>query len=116
MLEIEHPLTGDKLQVANQDFSNRMTWDMAIRACNELGGGWRLPSVEELKAMYEQLHKKGKGNFKAYLDHGPFVSAYWSSQGTENDDINARYFSFYYGFEDHNLKHIFCSVRAVRAI
>lgn len=47
MLEIEHPLTGDKLQVANQDFSNRMTWDMAIRACNELGGGWRLPSVEE---------------------------------------------------------------------
>jgi hypothetical protein len=48
MLTIEHPLTGAKMQVANKDFSDQMTWNKAIDACEKLGSGWRLPTIEEL--------------------------------------------------------------------
>ena len=75
MLEIEHPLTGEKLQVANKDFKFQMEFYDAIRAYENLGSGWRLPTIEELELMYEKLHKKGIGNF-----HNDY---YWSS--SEND-------------------------------
>jgi hypothetical protein len=35
-----------------------MTWEDAKRACSELGSGWRLPNIDELKAMYLQLYEK----------------------------------------------------------
>jgi len=106
MLTIEHPLTGAKLQVANQDFSQEMDWKSAKRACGELGSGWRLPSIEELRAMYKQLHEKSKGNFRA--------ASYWSSK--ENDDGGVWDFGFndgnaYYGPSGES-----CYVRAVRAL
>lgn len=84
MLTIEHPLTGAKLQVANRDFSEKMTWEEARRACRELGNGWRLPTKLEIEAMYEQLHKKGQGGFKE--------ACYWSSN--ENENGNAWAFNF----------------------
>ena len=49
-----------------------MNWDKAKEACKELGDGWRLPTKEELEAMYKQLHIEGKGNF---MDG----AWYWSS-------------------------------------
>ena len=86
MLTIEHPLTGSKLQVANQDFTQTMTWEDAKRACNELGSGQRLPTIEELKAIHEQLYKKGHGNyFNVEWSH-------WSC--TEYDDVDAWIFYF----------------------
>lgn len=105
MLTIEHPLTGAKLQVANQDFSDEMTWDEGKNACSELGIGWRLPTKEELKAMYEQLHKSGRGNFQR--------SSYWSS--TEIANIGAWTFHFKYGlpYDDTYKSESYC-VRAVR--
>jgi len=61
----------DTMQVAKEDFPLEMNWDNAMKACEELGNGWRLPDKDELVAMHEQLHKQGKGNFQhAY---------YWSS-------------------------------------
>ena len=85
MLKITNPITGDDLQVANHDFTDEMSWENAKRACIELGSGWRLPTKEELKAMYEQLYEKGQGNFKAAL--------YWSS--TEYGDHDA--WAFFFG-------------------
>jgi len=70
-LYIKSPITGEQIQVAENDFSDMMPWDEAMSACEELGNGWRLPSLDELMAMYEQLHKHGKGNFKDEY--------YWSS-------------------------------------
>ena len=70
-LYIKSPITGEQIQVAENDFPDRMNWDDAVRACQKLGSGWRLPDKDELKAMYEQLHKQGKGNFKNEW--------YWSS-------------------------------------
>ena len=77
-LYIESPITGGQIQVSENDFPDKMTWDQAKSACKELGKGWRLPSDKELRAMGEQLHKQGKGNFKdeAYWS-GTHVPANW---------------------------------------
>jgi hypothetical protein len=99
-------VNGRKLEVADQDLSNSMKWDDAVRACQNLGSGWRLPDKDELKAMYEQLHKQGKGNFKD--------DWYWSS--SQYGSGTAWYVYFHYGGrvdftnEGHNFR-----VRAVRA-
>jgi hypothetical protein len=105
MLTIEHPLTGEKLQIANKDFSSQMNWYDAIDACEKLGSGWRLPTLEELKAMYEELHKKGQGNLKY---------AYWSS--TEGSNSLAWAFPFDDGNAFRFNKNYTNYVRAVRAL
>ena len=105
MLKITNPITGDELQVANQDFSNEMTWEEAKRACNELGSGWRLPNKQELLEIYEKLHEKGQGNFKA--------AYYWSS--TEDGNDYAWNFTFANGGAANNDKYSTYYVRAVRA-
>jgi len=78
---------GKTIEVAKKDFPNEMNWDDAMAACQNLGNGWRLPSIEELKAIYKQLHTKGKGNFQNKW--------YWSS--SENSDYNAWDFIFMHG-------------------
>ncbi|MBM3446519.1 MAG: DUF1566 domain-containing protein, partial [Bacteroidetes bacterium] len=78
-------IDGETFQVANEDLPADMTWDDAIGACQSLGNGWRLPSKEELKEMYNQLYIKGKSNIKL---HNP----YWSS--SENNEGYAWDFSF----------------------
>lgn len=107
MLKITNPITGDELQVANQDFSDRMNWQDAKRACSELGSGWRLPTKQELEIMYKQLHKKGQGNFKSVY--------YWSSS---EDDGLAWVFSFNDGYANYpsSDKDDTNYVRAVRAL
>jgi len=101
---------GETMQVAKEDFPNEMNWYNAMSACQNLGNGWRLPSIDELKAMYEQLHKQGKGNLK----NG---GRYWSS--SEDDANDAWYFYFEdgeasnspYGNKDYTNQ-----VRAVRTL
>jgi hypothetical protein len=75
----EHPLTGEKIQVAAKDFSNDMTWSQAIQNCESLGQSWRLPTKEETEAMFFQLHKKGVGNFENNV-------TYWSSSEYNEDE------------------------------
>ncbi|MBM3919119.1 MAG: DUF1566 domain-containing protein, partial [Sphingomonadales bacterium] len=103
-------VNGRKLEVAEQDMPNRMNWDDAMRACQNLGNGWRLPNKEELKAMYEQLHKQGKGNFKNEW--------YWSSsQGGSGYAWNVNFSSgnVYFNFYGVNSKNSDGRVRAVQA-
>jgi len=97
---------GRKLEVAEQDFSEAMTWNAAERACQNLGNGWRLPDKDELKAVYQQLHKQGKGNFKDvwYWSSSQYVSGY------------AWYVSFGSGNVDNYFKSVSYQVRAVRAL
>jgi hypothetical protein len=96
---------GRMLEVADKDLSNPMKWEVAVRACQKLGSGWRLPNKDELKAMYEQLHKQGKGNFKN--------AWYWSS--SQYDSVSAWYVGFGYGSVGGNYKYNDSRVRAVRA-
>jgi hypothetical protein len=105
MFEITSPITGEKLQVALNDFEEKMNWEQAKNACKDLGIGWRLPTIKELEVMYEELYKKGKGNFKD--------ATYWSSK--EYDYLNAWFFYFSNGNAGNFDKSCTYYVRAVRA-
>jgi len=99
---------GKTIEVAKKDFPNEMNWGAAKKACKNLGNGWRLPSIEELGAIYKQLHMKGKGNFQN--------TWYWSSSEDDANDAWNFYFedgraSTYYG-NKNSTNH----VRAVRAL
>jgi len=41
----------DNFQIYPNDIGN-MNWHVAVKVCSELGDGWRLPTKEELNAMY----------------------------------------------------------------
>jgi len=58
----------DSLEVMTKDLVN-LTWDEAKKACEELGDGWRLPTIEELRFIYDK--RAEIGNLK--------VEFYWSS-------------------------------------
>jgi hypothetical protein len=99
--------TGEKIEVAENDFDKMMTWHEAKKACKELGEGWRLPSKEELKVIQKELYKKNKGNFK--------LIGYWS--GSEINEKKAYYVHFYRkGMEGKGIKNAPTYVRAVRSI
>ena len=72
----------------------------------ERTGDWRLPDKEELNSMYENLHKKGIGNFANVL--------YWSS--SDDNSSGAWYQYFYSGSQYINDKYNNYRVRLVRFI
>jgi hypothetical protein len=107
MLEIKNSKTGEVLQVADKDLENTMDWISAKNGCTDLGSGWRLPTLEELNIMYEDLHLKRKGNFQK--------DGYWRI--SEEGELSAWGFNFkrggYYScFKSNGWTY----VRAVRVI
>ena len=101
-------IDGETIQVAKEDFPDKMNWYDAMSACQNLGPGWRLPSKYELEAMYEQLHLKGKGNFRT-------DRFYWSS--SEDYASNAWRFYFENGRASNlTTKTTTRQVRAVRTL
>lgn len=84
MLKITNPETPKEIKIEPCDWPESLDWNQANEVIQELGGEMRLPTIKELKAMYEQLHQNGKGNFEA--------ADYWSRE--EYDEENACYFSF----------------------
>ena len=80
-----------------------MTWDEAMKACADLGDGWRLPNRLELILMHNNQDELG----------GFANNSYWSS--TEFDTTNAWDQNFYDGLQFNNNKfNYFFYVRAVR--
>ena len=105
MLEIKSPITGEQLQVAENDFENGMNWSIAKDACKDLGNGWRLPTKSELELIFRELHLLGKGNFK--------LNYYWSS--SQHDGDSSWNFGFHEGKANKFMHGVPCCVRAVRA-
>lgn len=69
---------------------------------------WFLPSIDELNAMYVNLHSQGLGGFSD--------STYWTSSEYANDNNGeARWQDFTDGNQDYTYKEYTRSVRAVRA-
>jgi hypothetical protein len=70
----------------------KLNWADANKACDELimngYSDWHLPSNDDLKYLYRNLHQTGIGGFKS-------EGYYWSSD--ETDSNNAWYFYFYVG-------------------
>ena len=106
--ETVYSLSGEPLfVVAKADFLKKMDWEEAKQACENLGNGWRLPDKDELVAMYEQLFREGKGDFKDEV--------YWS--GSQYDPNAAWVMSFGYGYVNYHYKGTnFNQVRAVRTL
>jgi len=93
LISIDHPLTGAKLFISLKDFKTPMTWSQAVESCKELGSGWRLPNIDELEAIFFQLHKKKLGDFKDKW--------YWSStQHVDQSQPNAWVFKFDQGISN----------------
>ena len=70
------------LEVMTEDLEGSMKWDEALRVCADLGDGWRLPTKEELKMLYENRDKIG-----GFADYG-----YWSSTESGSSDAWLRSF------------------------
>ena len=98
--------SGERLQVANEDSRQQMSWSKAKEVCANLGNGWRLPTKEELVTMYKQLHLKGRGNF-------PSPDRWYYSSEISDDQTNAWYIWFGSGEFSYGT---YAYVRAVRAL
>ena len=79
----------------------RMNWEEAKKACADLGDGWRLPTMDELKKMYEFKDKIGGFEYDFY------------KSSTENDDGVWSFF-FGQGYASSGPKSATSFVRAVR--
>jgi len=109
---------GETIEVANKDFTNVMNWWDAIKACKKLGNGWRLPSIDELRVIYKQLHTEGMGDLSTH-------NTDWSSSTFSGIAKGAETYSAYdawdFSFEDAkndypNYKENALHVRAVRTL
>jgi hypothetical protein len=92
------------LEVMKTDLG-KMEWDEAKKAFENLGGGWRLPTIEELEKIYK--YKDKIGNFA-------LKSKYWSS--TESGANGAWYVGFLKGNVFDAAKFNTYYVRAVRTL
>jgi uncharacterized protein (TIGR02145 family) len=91
----------ENLEIMDVDLG-RMTWTEAIHACEQLGEGWRLPTIDEL----EDIYYNGTVPFAQYN--------YWSS--TDAGNYGAWYFNFNYKYSDRDDKSNAFYVRPVRDI
>jgi hypothetical protein len=91
------------LEVMKTDLG-KMTWVDANKACEKLGEGWRLPTIDELKKIYSLKDKIGGFN----------NDYYWSI--TETEFTLALYFNFFNGTEKDSKEDSTGYVRAVRTL
>jgi hypothetical protein len=73
-----------------------------MKACADLGDGWRLPTKDELNLLYKNKEKIG----------GFANNYYWSSTEVDNNYAWFQYFGS--GFQKANYKSATNYVRAVR--
>src|SRR5262245_21612581 len=92
-----------QLQIMKNDLGI-MTWTDATEACARLGGGWRLPTLDELVTM--QASKDEIGGFANQL--------YWAS--TEVPPANAYIRSFVEPKTANDDKRYLFHARAVRSV
>ncbi len=103
-----NPSTGEILEIAKMDVSNPMDCYKATKTAEKKGRGWRLPTKEELRFIYEQFSEIESCNF------GPVN--YWSSTEDEEDSDYAYGLGFDDGRNYWNSKFSQVYVRFVRTI
>ena len=99
---IGKPIKIGNIEVAQYDFPDRMNWNDAKIACEALGDGWRLPSLNEFDYLYQNRVAGGFAN-----------SFYWSSTEVDNDYARGQGFSRF--DQSEYQKANAASVRAVRS-
>ncbi len=96
------------IEIAKKDFPKMMYWEDANKACQELGDGWRLPTLAEFDEIYKNKEDVGfNGN-----------GGYWSSSefGEVGKEGGAWCFYFVNGSGGGTIKENYCYVRAVRSL
>ena len=100
IFSFKNPRTRRTSEVfANDDKVSQ--WNPISNSKKELS---RLPDIDELEAMYEQLHKKGIGNFKEEI--------YWSATPFSADA--AWYFDFKNGRDGTMSKKLTANIRLIK--
>ena len=66
------------------DYEGLFDWNEANAECQKLGGGWRLPTLDEMDFIYDQLYKNNLGHFEN--------KEYWCSN--EDSPQEALYYYF----------------------
>jgi len=86
------------IEIANKSTEQLLNWNDAVSYVKTLGNGWRLPSIEELKSIYES-------------DNDFVEGTYWSNDESEG---TATLQNFYSGYQYNADKRNGTCVRAVR--
>lgn len=79
------------LEIAGEDFPDKMGWGEAKQECQKMGDGWRLPTIDELFTIYDNREKIGG------FETGGAFAAYWSSTRYEYDEQQVWTLSFHDG-------------------
>lgn len=72
---------GRKFEVSSSDLTQRMNLKQASDSCLKLGNGWRLPTIDELFIMYDELNLKSKGIIRMKKNK----DFYWSCSSSPDD-------------------------------
>jgi len=78
MIIIFNVNNGEQFEVAKKDLPKSMDWFKAKKQSEKKGDGWRLPTKEELKIIYNDLHLKNLHDFGNVN--------YWSLDEDEEDE------------------------------
>ena len=77
---IGSPIKVYNIEVAQYDFPKEMNWDDAKKACEALGEGWRLPTLDELNILYQNKDKIALSMYGYYWssrEDGGYSSWVW---------------------------------------
>lgn len=97
---------GNIIQIAENDFDTQYDWAAAILMCQEIGEGWRLPTIYEIEHFFENKEMFDFANYGFW--------AYWTSE--EINGEQAFGFSGDEGIIIEALKTERFYIRAVRTI
>ena len=94
---------GIKIQITQNDFTDQLNWSTAKLKCEEIGEGWRLPSISELEGIFEN---KEQYNFANY--------GYWTYWSIE--ELNEEESLSFSGVEGNITTHLKTTNNYVRAV
>ena len=85
MKTFKNPISGETIQLAKIDFPEKMIYPDAVKACKQLGKGWRLPSKYEWEIIFKELIENTESNFEK--------QAYWINGSSFGDSKRAYAYS-----------------------
>ena len=97
---------GKKIQIDQNDFAKQLNWSTAKLKCEEIGEGWRLPTISELEEIFENKEQYNFANYGYWT--------YWSIEELNEEESIA--FSGVEGNVITELKEAEFYVRAVKNI
>jgi hypothetical protein len=100
---------GDKFELSSEDHPVLIDWYEAKNFEQINGDGWRLPTLDELLLVYNEVHKTDKQKFNE-------DKSYWTCEEIENSKGMANAFYFDYGQKFEETKDYKTCARFVRDV